>query len=126
MSIFTNVTITIDPLGHYVSIPRDRIRDSLGYTPQIVECGVRQAKDEKDAGFWIWTIYQYGNPLNPPETKLKFKDGILTYPKEEPEYPIAVYHLNNVAGLDIRFWQYEHAMTVYTVNGKAILFGRMD
>ena len=62
----------------------------------------------------------------PSESESKFSNGLLTYPGDEPQYPIAVYYLNNTKGLDIKFWQYERAMTVYTVNGEARLIGRMD
>lgn len=126
MGIFTNVTLSTDPMGHYVAIPRDRIRDSLGLIPQIVNRAVLSSKDETDVGYKIWEVYQYGSPMLPSETQSRFKDGLLTYPEDEPEYPIAVYHLNNTEGLDIKFWQYERAMTVYTVNGEAKLIGRMD
>ena len=126
MGIFTNVTLSTDPMGHYSMIPKNRIRDSLGFIPQIVIRASQIAKDETDIGYKIWEVYQYGSPMLPSETKSGFKDGLLTYPEDEPEYPIAVYHLNNTAGLDIRFWQYERAMTVLTVNGEARLIGRMD
>ena len=126
MSIFTNVTIGIDPMGHYSVIPADRIRDSLGFIPQIVNRAVQLSKNEEDVGEKIWDVYQYGYPLLPFETQSGFDEGKLTYPEDKPEYPIAVYHLNNTAGLDIKFWQYERAMTVLTVNGVAKLFGRMD
>ena len=126
MGIFTNVTLSTDPMGHYSMIPKNRIRDSLGFIPQIVIRASQLANDETDIGYKIWEVYQYGSPMLPSETKSGFKDGLLTYPEDEPEYPIAVYHLNNTAGLDIRFWQYERAMTVLTVDGEARLIGRMD
>ncbi len=126
MSILTAVTIDIDPKGHYMVIPRDRIRDSLGFIPQIVNRAVQLSKDEHDVGYMIWSVYQFGTPTLYAESDYEFKDGVLTYPEEEPEYPIAVYHINNTAGLKIQFWQYERAMTVYTVNGEARLVGRMD
>ena len=126
MGIFTNVTLSTDPMGHYSMIPKNRIRDSLGFIPQIVIRASQLANDETDIGYKIWEVYQYGSPMLPSETESGFKDGLLTYPGNEPEYPIAVYHLNNTVGLDIRFWQYERAMTVLTVNGDARLIGRMD
>lgn len=126
MSIFTAVTIDIDPSGHYVGINRDRIRDSLGYIPEIVNRAVLSSENEDDVGHRIWEVYMYGEPMLPSETESKFNNGLLTYPGDEPQYPIAVYYLNNTKGLDIKFWQYERAMTVYTVNGEARLIGRMD
>lgn len=126
MSIFLNVHIVIDPKGHYLQIPTDRIRDSLGYIPEIINRAVVSSKNEEDVGHKIWEVYAYGEPMLPSETQSGFDDGLLTYPGDEPEYPIAVYHLHNTAGIDIRFWQYERAMTVYTVNGEAKLIGRMD
>jgi hypothetical protein len=126
MSIFTNVDLQIDPMGQFVVIPRDRIRDSLGYIPQIVSRAVTLSKDENDLGQKIWDVYSFGSPMHPSETQSGFDNGLLTYSDEEPEHPIAAYIINNTAGLDIKFWQYERAMTVYTVNGEARLIGRMD
>nr|DAV70439.1 MAG TPA: hypothetical protein [Caudoviricetes sp.] len=124
--ILTHVNLSVDPTGYYSVIPKSRIKDSLGLIPQIVERAVTLSKNEIDLGYKIWDVYQYGTPMLPSETKSGFKDGLLTYPGEEPEHPIAVYRIGNTDGIDIEFWQYERAMTVYTVNGEAKLIGRMD
>lgn len=124
--ILTDVNLSLDPTGYYAVISKNRLKDSLGFIPQIVKRAVSLSKNEIDLGYKIWDVYQYGTPMLPSETKSAFKDGLLTYPGEEPEHPVAVYRIGNTEGLTIEFCQYERAMTVYTVNGEAKLIGRMD
>ena len=51
--ILTHVNLSVDPTGYYSVIPKSRIKDSLGFIPQIVERAVTLSKNEIDLGYKI-------------------------------------------------------------------------